>query len=844
MPTPSPDAHHGDRILGREATVAAFPLGGIGTGNVSVGARGELRDWELMNHPDKGRLLPFTFFAIHAAPAAGEAVTRVLESRLAGPHEFDEGYVSSRVAGLPRLRESRMRGEYPVLEIDFEDDRLPVDVSFTAFTPLVPLDVEESGIPAAVLRYRVHNPSTETVAVTVVGSLSNPIGLRDTRDARKPTFDGTPSIEWREDGPLRGLQYGTDLDPHDLRFGSMSLVTADDSTTAKPQWLTGFWQDGVQSFWNDLREDGRLDPESVFSLDTKPGGLLAIEHGTLSDEDLKARLTKVRVGSLGIVHELAPGESRDFEFLLAWSFPNRSRGWHGNVIGDDPNADQVMLNHYATRFADSWAAAAHLHGHLPALETSTRAFRDSLYGGTLDAAVTDALGANIAALRSTTCFLLDDGRFVAWEGSFDHAGSCEGTCTHVWNYAQTVAHLFPSLERSARRIEFLLETDADGRMAFRTNQIFGGPAWNRLPAVDGQLGTIVRLYREWTFSGDDEFLAECWPAASRALDFAFRHWDTDGDLVLDGQQHNTYDIEFYGEDPLGNVFFAAALTAGARMAEHLGESESAERYRLAAETGAARTDKLLYNGEYYEQRIDNVDEYRYQYGSGVLSDQLLGQLLAHVVGLGHVMPVDHVRSAIESVYRHNFRPDLSDHHSVQRTYALNDEGGLLLCTWPRGGRPEIPFIYSDEVWTGIEYQVAAHLIYEGLVDEGLTIARATRARHDGVKRNPWNEAECGNHYARSMASWALLLALSGAHWDATTRTLGFAPAAHGPFTSFFSTATAWGRVIIDDSGLTLVVEHGDLVLDRVRLRGSDLRPEHPLDGSPVSAGERIRFSIL
>ena len=843
MPTPTSAEHpqRSGRVLGREATVAAFPLGGIGTGNVSIGARGELRDWELMNHPDKGRSLPFTFFAIHAAPASGEAVTRVLESRLAGPHEFDEGYPSSRVAGLPRLRESRMRGQYPVLEVDFEDEVLPVEVSLTAFTPLVPLDVEASGIPAAVLRYRVHNPSNEPIDVTVVGSLSNPIGVRDMSNVRKPGFDGQPSIAWRDDGALRGLQYGTDLDPSDLRYGSLSLVTADHSTTAKPQWLTGFWQDGVQSFWNDLREDGRLEPESMFSLDTNPGGLLAIEHGTLTDEELVARLTKLRVGSLGIVHELAPGESRDFEFVLAWSFPNRPRGWLGNVIRDDHGADQTMLNHYAAKFADSWAAAAHLHENLPQLETSTLAFRDSLYNGSLDAAVKDALGANIAALRSTTCFLLDDGRFVAWEGSFDHAGSCEGTCTHVWNYAQTVAHLFPSLERSARRIEFLLETDDDGRMAFRTNRVFGGPAWNKLPAVDGQLGTIVRLYREWTFSGDDEFLAECWPAASRALDFAFTEWDTDGDLVLDGMQHNTYDIEFYGEDPLGNAFLAAALTAGARMAEHLGHAEQTERYRRTAEASAARTDELLFNGEYYEQRIDDVDEHRYQYGTGVLSDQLLGQLLAHVVGLGHVLPVDHVRSAIEAVYRHNFRSDLSDHHSVQRTYALNDEGGLLLCTWPRGGRPRIPFIYSDEVWTGIEHQVAAHLIYEGFVDEGLTIVRATRARHDGVKRNPWNEAECGNHYARSMASWALLLALSGAHWDATTRTLRFAPATPGQFTSFFSTATAWGRVIIDGSGLELQVEHGELVLDRLELYGTELSPERPLEESSIGAGQRIRF---
>lgn len=823
------------------ATAAAFPLGGIGTGNVSIGSRGELRDWELMNRPDKGRSLPFSFFAIHAAPVGGEAVTRVLESRLVGPHEFDQGYAATRVAGLPRLKGSSMRGEYPLLAIDFEDDELPVDVSLSAFTPLVPLDVAASGIPGAVLRYRVTNPGNNAVDVTVVGSLSNPIGVREDSYVHFPGFRGRPSIDWTDDGTLRGLAFGTDLPPDDLGYGTMNLATADASVTAKPQWLVGHWQDGVQSFWDDLRHDGLLAAEERFSLDSTPGGLFDPSGEPLSDEQLAERLPKLRTGSLGIVHRLAPGEEREFEFILSWSFPNRPRGWLGNIIPADAASTPTMKNHYATRFADSWAAARHLAEHLPRLESETRAFHETLFNSTLDPAVTDALSANIAALRSTTCFLLDDGRFAAWEGSFDHVGSCEGTCTHVWNYAQTAAYLFPELERSARRTEFLLETDDAGQMQFRTQRIFGLPSWDMLPAVDGQLGTIIRLYREWKFCGDDDFLRELWPAASRALDFAGRHWDSNGDGVLDTRAHNTYDIEFRGEEPLANGFYLAALAAGAAMADHLGDAEAATRYRDLAARGSALVDDRLFNGEYYEQRLDDLDEFRYQYGTGVLSDQLLGQLLAHVTGLGHVLPADHVKSAIDAVFRHNFRADLSRHHSVQRTYALGAEGGLLLASWPRGGRPRIPFVYSDEVWTGIEHQVAAHLIYEGMVDEGLTIVRALRSRHTGSNRNPWNEAECGNHYARSLSSWALLLALSGADWNASTRALSFSPAQPGTFTSFFSTGTGWGQASIDDDGTTLTLLHGSLALDTLTVRGRDLH-HASLPGLLIEAGQSIRFT--
>lgn len=805
--------------LGPDAVAAAFPLGGIGTGNVSIGARGELRDWELMNRPDKGRSLPFTFFAIRAAVEGDEPVSRVLESRLVGPHEFDQGYAATRVAGLPRLAGSRMRGEYPLLSIDFEDDDLPVDVSLTAFTPLVPHDLDASSLPVAVLRYRVTNPASVPVDVTIAASLSNPIGVTKDSYVHFPGFDGRPTIDWTDDGTLRGLAFGTDLDPEDERYGTLSLVTTDPSVTAKPQWLVGYWQDGVQSFWNDFCDDGLLEAEEKFSLDSTPGGLFDPAAEPLTDDQLAERLPRLRTGSLGIVHRLRPGEQQEFEFILSWSFPNRPRGWLPRIFAAGTDSIPLMKNYYATRFTDSHATARHLAENLPRLEEQTRAFHGALFDSSLDPAVTDALSANIAALRSTTCFLLDDGRFAAWEGSFDHVGSCEGTCTHVWNYAQTVAHLFPELERSARRTEFLLETDEHGQMQFRTQRLFDLPSWNMLPAVDGQLGTIVRLHREWRLSGDDDFLQELWPAAQRAIDFAGRHWDADGDGVLDSPAHNTYDIEFHGQEPLANGMYLAALAAMAAMAAHLGHAEAASRYREQAESASAQSDALLFNGEYYEQKLADVDAFRYQYGSGVLSDQLFGQLLAHSTGLGHILPKDHVRSAIHAVYRHNFRPDLSRHHSVQRTYALGNEGGLLLASWPRGGRPRIPFVYSDEVWTGIEHQVAAHLIFEGLVDEGLTLVRATRGRHSGRNRNPWNEAECGNHYARSMSSWALLLSLSGVDWNGATRELVIDPAEPGDLTCFFGTGGGWGTLTLDRQSVTLTLLHGTVDIDALTVRG-------------------------
>ena len=452
------------------------------------------------------------------------------------------------------------------------------------------------------------------------------------------------------------------------------------------------------------------------------------------------------------------------------------------------------------------------------LDGMTRTFHDALFGSTLPAHVLDAASANITALRSNTCFWLEDGTFLAYEGCFDDAGCCSGSCTHVWNYEQTLAYLFPTLEQSMRETEFRSETHPDGEMNFRVRNAFPGTINSDTadPASDGQLGSITRVYREWKLSGDTAWMTGLWPHVKLSMDYSIRTWDPDEDGVTDGRQHNTYDIQFYGPNPLTGVIYLAALRAATKMAEAAGDYETADRYSRLYGKGGRRLDRTLWNGEYYEQRLPDVNAYKYQHGVGCLANQLLGQLNAHLAGLGYLLPPRRVKKAIGAIYAHNLLTDFTHHDNCQRTYALNDEAGLLLCTWPNGGRPRIPFPYSHEVWTGIEYQVAAHLIWEGLLDEGLAIVKAVRDRHDGVRRNPWDEFECGHHYARSMSSWGLILALSGYQCDMAEKRISFTPQINvDDFRCFWSTGTAWGTYTQkrDENGnLTHGVEviHGNL----------------------------------
>ena len=769
-------------------------LGGIGTGNLSLDASGGMCDFEMMNHPDKGLKIPYTFFSMWSRIGEGEPEACVLEVQPRGLSTKALGYPSGYLYGMPRMESCTIRTNYPFFRYEFVKKGLPLEVAMEAYTPFVPLEEKDSGIPGFRIRYTVTNRSESEAEVSVCGTMYNFTGFTSYDGYDRLYQDGTPVNHAVHADELAGISLENDgMDAGAVNYGTLALLTPNKNVTLKPEWQEGGWWDGAEEFWQDFRADGEL----CASCSSQAVG-----------SNISASQTPKKVGSVCAKETIAPGASKEFVFYVAWHFPNRYGWWpDGHCMPQEKcNHDKIWKNYYASQWESAFGAAQYLYTQEERLEGLSRSFSDALYSTTLDADVIESLVSAITVMRSNTCFMLEDGRFFGWEGCFEHAGSCAGTCTHVWNYAQALAFLFPSLEQSARRTEFLEETDETGNMAFRAKRLLDGAKWDMLPATDGQLGSILRVYREWKLSGDDGFLRDVWPKVADAMEFSLRTWDQDGDYVLEAQQHNTYDIEFYGINSLTNSIFYAALEAAARIAEYLGEEERAQKWRAGLLEGSARMDALLWNGAYYEQKLDgDIDRYKYQYGKGCLADQLLGQELAHVYGLGYVLPQEHVRSAAYQIYKNNFYPMLDSHESVQRVYAYPDEPGLVLCSWPDGGRPKQPFVYSDEVWTGIEYQVATHLIYEGYVDEAMDIVHGIRRRYDGRRRSPYNEIECGNHYARSMAAWGLLVALSGYEYDLPNDTFSFSPRTGTEhFACFYSNAKSWG--IYRDGEITPLYE--------------------------------------
>jgi uncharacterized protein (DUF608 family) len=751
----------------------AFPLGGIGTGTVSLGGRGDLRDWEIFNRPGKGVKLPFTFFALFFEEEGGRRGVRVLEGPLTPPFTERDGYPRTEVPGLPRMEKARFFGEYPFARVEFEDGRVPLQVTMEAFNPMIPLNPEDSGIPAVLIRFRVKNLSSGRIRASVAGSILNPIGFDGQGDLDSITNEkfGQNLNEIRKTAVLSGLAMSSKkVEPQSAAFGTMALSTPWKDITYISHWVRGDWWDDLQIFWDDFSDDGRL--KNTDEASPSPDG-------------------RTDIGTLGLTVSLGPSEEVVLPFVLSWNMPNVLN--YFDVVPKQRGG--LLRNHYAERFADAWAAAEYLVQNLDRLEKDTRLFHDAFFASSLPPYVLDAVSSQASIIRTTTCFWLEGGRFFGFEGCNDRGGCCPLNCAHVWNYEQSLAFLYPSLERSMRETDFLNQVRPDGAMIFRTSlPLESGVYWDFRPAADGQMGRIISLYRDWQISGDDALLRKLWPQAKKALEYAWTSWDTDKDGLMEGEQHNTYDIEFYGPNSMLSGFYLGALLAGSRMAEAVGDKAAAGVYRDAFEKGRKRYDELLWNGEYYIQKYDQVMEKKYQYGEGCLSDQVLGQWLGMVSGLGRFLPEDRLKTTLGSIYRYNFLSDFRDFSNCQRTYALGDEKGLLLCSWPKGGRPQLPFVYSDEVWTGIEYQVASHLMYEGLLEEGLSIVKAVRDRYDGRRRNPWDEVECGHHYARAMSSWGVLLALSGYSYSGPEMRMGFAPPLYAEdFRTFWSAGSGWGH---------------------------------------------------
>jgi len=754
-----------ETYTGQDLVYIGMPVGGICAGQVYLGGDGKLWLWDIFNDTKEG-----VTSAVHHLN--GRKVRARDGSNYIVPitqeYPFDQGFAVkiqqgnsmwSKRLDYKGFKNITFKGRYPVGEVTYNEKNIPVEIILKAFSPFIPLEVSSSSYPATVMRYTVKNTSSKEVSCELSGWLENPVlnysgvatevQLKNTIVSNKRTTSLLCEAVLDESGSELDFEFSKKRDYGDF---CLTLLDTDDTVNATSQ--------------EDIYREMLFPSENEY------------KESVTDTFGISLR------GGLSKTIALKPGESKEISFVISWYFPNL------RIYGDE-----YAGRSYSHRFKNSLDVAQNIVQDFERLFSKTQLFTDTFYNkSTLPYWFLNRTFANTSTLATETCYLLEDGRFWAWEG----IGCCPGTCTHVWHYAQAVGRIFPELERNLRERTDFSVIEENGKIDFR-----GGLAHR--DAADGQAGIVLRSYREHQMTSNKNFLNENWKNIKAALNYLIDMDKEDGeaDGLIYGEQHNTLDAEWYGNIPVIISLYLAALAAGKEMATEMNDQTFANLCSGILKKGQKNIESL-FNGEYFIQNEDPEHKDAIGIGTGCYIDQVFGQSWAFQLGLGRLYNKKMIQKSLEALWKYNFVPNMGDYRKslpeniAGRPYAIDNDAGLVMCTWPKGGKKSDwekhwQFGYFNECMTGFEYEVAGHMIWEGKLQEGLAITRAIHDRYDAVKRNPYNEIECSDHYARAMASYGVYIAACGFEYHGPKKSLAFAPKlTPEKFQAGFITAEGWG----------------------------------------------------
>ncbi len=807
---------------GEHLRAISFPVGGVGAGAVHVDGRGVRHTWAIFGErwdavdvPGKEPIyitrsrtndgyepldepkpaatymayVPDSFFAVRAKPRGGEAVVRALQT-------VDEGPFKA-------MKSLAFSGEYPFAWLTFADDQLPVRAAMETFSPLIPLNVKESGIPAAIYKVTVENLQDVPVEVSVLATQQNAVGYTGGRRSIRGRRSGGSGRNINK--VVRGedavtIHMSSDLPEDRAGYGDMALSALDAGADAVASW------DTLDALHRAFAGSGRLEGES--------------EAGPTPDGETLN-------GAIASRFTLAPGGKRTVTFVLSWHFPNAR---HGHPEPGERNWDHWggawygHGNQYANWWPSARGVASYVVDNLQRLDRQTRCYHESLYRTNLPRYMVDRISSQVAPLRTRTVWWDGSGYFGGWEGMSAGGGSCPGNSMHVWHYAQAYARLFPELGRILREQEFRFQREG-GYLPYRQAVVAGSTGRCSFPATDGMFGAILGVYREYTTSPDDRWMRRQWPRVRQAMEFAIATWDPKHKGELSGFQHNTLDGKVTGSTAWLGSMYIAALRASERMAQRVGDSDAAARYAALHAGGSRIQSESLFNDQYYQQVLEEGEpdnwyaRHGYEvrlhpawavgenYANGSHVDQLLGQWWADQVNLGTIYNRDDQKVALRNLFRNNFILDFTGRNWP--LWVVDCDPGLVNCTWPEDRDPQLQgrrlLGYHQCVLTGFEYAAAAAMIEARLLQEGFTVVKAVADRHDGRLReplhrsaweyggNPFGDDESGKFYSRAQSSWSLLLAAQGFIYEGPAGVIGFDPAwKPDDHSSFFTAAQGYG----------------------------------------------------
>lgn len=797
-----------------------MPAGGLHCGTLYLGGDGRLWLWELYNDEREGcdpktvlwndgrteREVHNRDGANYVEPAlAGNK--RVLEQGFAVKITYN-GQTITRELREEDWDEVSFEATYPLATVTYMANDLPVKVILTGGAFFIPLSTADSELPATTFRIQVENTSAEAIEVSIVGWLEN--------GANKITAKSG-------DGKRRNSFVGKD---NYLAVFSSFKATGEE-TPAQP--------DAGTMCLAMMQKDGIVNTSAnPFPVQED---FFAIANVLVAEKDAGEKL----VGSIatnGMI--ITAGASMSADYVLSWHFNHTLKNLHARM------PESAAGYHYGALFKDGAEVMEYVGAHFQRLRSQTFRWQQTFYDSTLPHWFLERTFLNIGTIATANTYRFASGRFWGWEG----VNACPGTCTHVWQYGHTLARMFPELERDTRqRVDLGVAMRDDGGIGFRAE-------FETRAAIDGQAGTILRFYREHQMSADNRFLEDNWDKIKGAVRFMLAQ-DKNGDGMIDTPLENTLDAVWEGEIAWIVGLCIAAARAAQMMAEEINDIGFAKTCREYVEKGGKNMAENLFNGEYFIHRPDPVQG-RKKLGSYNTChiDQVYGQSWAYQVGLGRLWDKEKTLSALRALWKYNFAPDVGPYiktHTGGRPYALEGEAGLIMNTNPHnepnpyGDNVTWQLGYFHECMSGFEHQVAAHMMAEGMTDEALVLTKAIHDRYHASRRNPYNEIECSDHYARAMASYGTFITACGFEYHGPKGYIRFAPKLSPEnFKAPFTAAEGWGTYAQQDNGqlfnATFTLHFGTLKLNTI---GVALKGSHPVSNATVRLdGDEITCKVI
>jgi non-lysosomal glucosylceramidase len=795
---------------GKHLKYIGMPINGICTGQVYLGGDGKLWRWNITGQRN--------------IPKENPKGRRYLDPDIANS-PIEQGFaleIGDQTYTLDKegFEQVEFTNQYPMAKVAYQDKNCPLSVVLKAYTPFIPLNRDDSSYPFITMEYTLTNDSEHTQESTIAGWIPN----ISAENYPKYTFDKNPrpnkTFTYNQLEKLSSVECAATIDSKiQPELGAMALALLSEKAPS----LVNL--DVVKSF-------------QVFTKNTNP-----YQHG----DKVQNKHNSEKLACLGQKISLQPGESKTVSFALSWHVPITN---YDKAFGAKKENKLFLTNHYSTLANSATDVARKIADRKNELSQTTQSWTDTWYDSSLPYWFLER------TIVTVNCIQTEMGQRVAATEKlpehynfFEGVRCCPGNCTHVFHYAQGLSRLFPTIERECRdKIEYGLGFDQQtGVMQHRhSDSKFGD-------AIDGNCGTILRVYRESQMTTDYTFLASIWQRTKLSMEHVIEKWDGDEDGMLKGAQHNTLDEPWFGQVHWLINLYHAALKVSAIMATKMGEHKLAKRYQQIAAKGSSAMVDLLWRDEfgYFIHKPGPGELEKHGSTNGCHIDQVLGDSWLWNVGVEGVLPKDKVRQSLESLWKYNFSPNVGafrEKITEGRWYAGPGDAGLVMSSFPFGkvepksGKKSYAG-YLNECMTGFEWQVSAHMIWEGMVEKGLAIAKAINDRYQPELRNPYNEIECSDHYSRAMASYGAYLAMCGYQYDGPEGKLGFAPRLQPDnFKAAFTTAEGWGsfsqKLENDKQLASLSLRYGKLSLNEFAVdnlkRADIIEVKVDIDGKKVA----------